>query len=147
MYVCLSVWMDGYILDSPPTPCLSDMDTHGCPRRHLIFTKNTHVHFLDFQLVPWIGIKEVGDVPLWPVGGMVNQKIERHIMCSSISCLCLGDPRGWDITVMPVGGTSHKIKDKLSLTRMRSVIESTGCDKMRLKIKYCHFTRTPKRYR
>ena len=67
-------------------------------------------------------------------------------MCSSISCLCLGDPRGWDITVMPVGGTSHKIKDKWSLTRMRSVIESTGCDKMRLKIKYCHFTRTPKRY-
>ena len=51
MYVCLSVWMDGYILDSPPTPCLSDMDTHGCPRRHLIFTKNTHLHFLDFQLV------------------------------------------------------------------------------------------------
>ena len=51
MYVCLSGWMDGYILDSPPTPCLSDMDTHGCPRRHLIFTKNTHLHFLDFQLV------------------------------------------------------------------------------------------------
>ena len=75
-------------------------------------------------------------------GGMVNQKFERHIMCSSISCLCVGDPRGWDITVIPVDGTSHKIKDKWSLTRMVSVIESTGCDKMRLKIKYWRFYST-----